>query len=112
VKVRDLAQLGPLLDRATAAGANEVEGLSLQKDDTAPEEARALAAAVRAARAKAEELARAAGLRLGEVLELSEGGRAPGPIPVRAMAMRGAGVPVAEGQIEVSAEVEMVFAVR
>jgi len=114
VKVRDLARLGPLLDRATAAGANEVEGLALQKDDTAPETARALAAAVHAARAKAEEMARAAGLRLGELLDLSEGRRAPGPgpFPVRAMAMREASVPVAEGQVEVSAEVELVFAVR
>lgn len=112
VKVRDLARLGPLLDRATAAGANEVEGLALQKDDTSPEAARALAAAVRVARAKAEEMARAAGVRLGEILELSEGGRAPAPVPLRAMAMREASVPVAEGQIEVGAEVELVFAVR
>jgi uncharacterized protein len=114
VKVRDLARLGALLDRATAAGANEVEGLALLKDDTSVESARALAAAVRAARAKAEEMARAAGLRLGDVLELSEGGRGPrpGPFPMRAAMARDDSVPVAEGQIEVSAEVEMVFAVR
>jgi uncharacterized protein len=113
VKVRDLAALGGLLDRVVAAGANEVQGLQFTKEDTTAEQGRALAAAVRAAHAKADEMARAAGLRLGELVELSEGVRAsPGPIvPMRAMSMaKSSGVAVQSGEIEVDAQVEAVFA--
>ncbi|MFL5272577.1 MAG: SIMPL domain-containing protein [Anaeromyxobacteraceae bacterium] len=113
VKVRDLAALGGLLDKVVAAGANEVQGLQFAKEDTTAEQGRALAAAVRAARAKAEEMARAAGLRLGELLELSEGVRSsPGPIvPMRAMSMaKSSGVAVQSGEIEIDAQVEAVFA--
>lgn len=113
-RVRDLSKLGGLLDRAVAAGANEIRGLAFLKDDTSPEQARALVAAVKAARAKAEEMARAAGVRLGELVDLSEGARGPGPVPVgRMMAMSVANeVPVEAGQVEVAAHVEAIFAVH
>lgn len=112
VRLRELDRLGALLDRAVAAGANEVEGPAFSRADPSPEEARALAAAVRAARAKAEELARAAGVRLGPVLELREGGAGPGPIPVvRALAAR-AEVPVSPGLLTVERSVELVFALE
>ncbi|HEX7623683.1 MAG TPA: SIMPL domain-containing protein [Anaeromyxobacteraceae bacterium] len=113
VNVRDLAKLGTVLDRALATGADEVESLSLTRADSSPERATALAAAVRAARAKAEVMAKAAGLRLGQVLELSEGARGPSPIPLRAtfVARAAGGVPIAEGQLEVEAQVELTFAV-
>ena len=57
-------------------------------------------------------MAQAAGLRLGQVLELSEGGRGPSPIPLRAgFVAQSAGIPIAEGQLEVEAQVELTFAV-
>jgi uncharacterized protein YggE len=101
-------------DRRVAAGANAVQGLAFARDDVAPEQARALADAVRSARTKAEEMARAAGVRLGDLLELSEGGRAaPGPIPLRRMAAAEASGPAIEsGQIEVTAEVDAVYAIH
>jgi len=113
VKVRDLTRLGALLDRAVAAGANEVDGPAFARADPAPEEARALAAAVRAARAKAEEMARAAGVQLGELLELRESrGWQPGPFPAVRMASAAAEVPVAAGQLTFESRVELVFVVR
>jgi len=113
VKVRDLAKLGPVLDGALAAGANEAESLALTRADPSAERASALADAVKAARAKAEVMAKAAGLRLGQILELSEGARGgPSPVPMRAsFADRAEGVPTAEGQLEVEAQVELTFAV-
>jgi uncharacterized protein YggE len=113
-KVRDLSKVGSLLDRAVAAGANEVQGLQFQKDDTSGDELRALAAAVKVARAKAEEIARAAGVQLGEILDVGEGARGPGPIRpmmMSAMAKR-SDVPVEAGELEVSAQVEVTFAIR
>jgi uncharacterized protein len=112
VRVRDLARLGALLDRAVAAGANEVDGPVFSRADPAAEQARALAAAVRAARTKAEEMARAAGVQLGELLELREGRSGqPGPIPVRMMSAS-AEVPISAGQMTFVMEVELVFALR
>jgi uncharacterized protein YggE len=113
VKVRELSRLGALLDRAVAAGANEVGGPAFSRADPAPEEARALAAAVRAGRAKAEEMARAAGVRLGALLELREGGRGrPGPLMTARALSAGAETPVAPGQIAFENQVEMVFALE
>ena len=115
-RVRDLSALGSLLDRAVAAGANEVEGLQLTRDDPRPEEARALAAAVKAARAKAEDIARAAGVQLGELLSVAETGEEPvRPVAFRAMAAGKAAaesVPVEAGTVEAVARVEAVFTLR
>ncbi len=114
-RVRDLGKVGPLIDRALAAGANEVEGLQLVRDDPREEEARALSIAVKAARSKAEEMARAAGVQLGEILTLTESGEEPGrPVAFRAMAMKesAGAVPVEAGEVESVARVELVFAIR
>jgi uncharacterized protein len=115
VKIRDLARVGTLLDAVVAAGANEVEGLSFQKDDASADESRARAEAVRAARTKAEEMAKAAGVQLGELLTLSEEVRAttPRPLAFRAMAVAASPtVPVEAGELEISAQVEAVYAIR
>ena len=115
VKVRDLARVGALLDAAVAAGANEVQGLEFLKDDLGPEESRARTEAVKAARAKAEEMAKAAGVELGELMDLSEGVRGPAPRPLMARAMALAPTsapPVEAGELEITAQVEAVYAIR
>jgi len=117
VTVRNLERLGPAIDRVTAAGANALRGLTFQKDDPNPERARALAAAYAAARAKAEALAKAAGVTLGDVLQLGESTQMP-PIPMPVdmrMSMaeaKDAGVPVSTGELEITATVEVVYAIR
>ncbi len=114
VTVRDLPRLGALLDQVVAAGSNSVDGLVLEKEDPSAERARALEAAVADARAKAAALAKASGATLGEVLQVSEG--APGPIPVQMQGMLRAraaeAVPIATGQLEVVATVDVTIAIR
>jgi uncharacterized protein len=115
VRVRDLRQLGPVLDQVVAAGSNEVSGLRLVKDDPSAEQQRALSDAVARAREKAEVIARAAGVTLGEIVSVTES--APGPpvpYPVRTLGMAEArgGAPVAEGELEFTAQVAVVFAIR
>jgi hypothetical protein len=116
VKVRDLARLGAVLDRVSAAGSNAVGALRMEKDDPTAERLQALAAAYRAARAKAEALARAAGVTLGELLSVSESSAAvPRPIPMaamRAVQAEDASVPVSEGEIVFAAQVDATFAIR
>jgi hypothetical protein len=113
VAVRDLAAVGQVLDAAVKAGANASRGLSFQKDDPSAERGRALSAAISAARAKAEVLARAAGRELGEVLEIAEGGARPVPVPAfRAMAATSDAAPIEGGELQFSAQVEVVYALR
>jgi uncharacterized protein YggE len=113
VTVRDIGKLGALLDQVVAAGSNSIVGLVLQKDDTSVEEARALEAAVADARAKAAVLAKAAGVTLGEVLQLGEGGRVPVPVMDGFVATRASReVPIATGQLEIAATVDVTYGIR
>lgn len=78
VDVRRLAQTGAVIDAALARGANEVHGLNFYLSNPAPARQTAIADGVARARADAEALARAAGGRVGQLLELSTA--APGPV--------------------------------
>jgi uncharacterized protein YggE len=114
VRGGDPARAGVALDAAMQGGANLVHSISFEKEDLSPERARALAAAVTAARGKAEALAAAAGRALGEVVAVSEAsGRAP-VVPFRKamVATEAAGAPLEAGELEVVAEVEVEFALR
>ena len=78
-RVRDLDRLGELLDGIAAAGANEVHGARMAASDPSAAEHAALESAVARARAKAEVLARAAGVTLGAVARVQEEGGWDGP---------------------------------
>lgn len=115
IRVRDLSKVGAVLDRVVQAGSNAVRGLSFERDDPSAARAEALGRAIAAARAKAEAMARAAGVALAEVIAIEEGGGVR-PVPVvRADALKATsaeGAPVAPGELEVSADVSMTFAIR
>jgi uncharacterized protein YggE len=117
VTVRDLSKLPQVLERVIAVGSNVLQGLSFERDDPAPAQAEALARAVQAARTKAEAMARAAGVTLGEPLAIEEGGgRVAPPVPwARAemmMAKDAGGAPVAAGELEIVATADVTFAIR
>ena len=88
VELRDLEQLGPLLERAVDAGVNQVSDPMLDSTRRKALEREAMAKAVEDARLNAETLARAAGTRLGPVRTLNGSASAP-PMPMyrRAMVM-------------------------
>lgn len=113
VRVRDVARLGEVLDAIVAAGANEINGIGFTRDDSSGSEDEARRAAVRDARHKAEILAEAAGLTLGPVLVLRDTPAPQGPRPMM-MEARGAAdaakVPIAAGEVAMTATVEMQFA--
>lgn len=71
VELRDLERLGPLLERAVSAGANQVGGARLDSSKRKDLEREALTKAVDDARLDADTLARAAGVKLGPVQSLS-----------------------------------------
>jgi uncharacterized protein YggE len=116
VKVRELPRLGPILDAVTAAGSNQVSALRMERLDPKPQQLEALALAYANAREKARAIAVAAAVELGELVHVSEGGASlrpmAGPMMARSMAADAAPAPVAEGELEYGARVEVVFAVR
>lgn len=112
VRVRELAGLGSVLDAALAVGANRFGGLQFALSDPAAlhDEARRLAVAD--ALARAQLYAEAAGVPLGPVTRIAEAGvaRPPQPPMLRSAEMAAdAGVPVAEGTLEVTAQVTVHF---
>lgn len=114
VRVRSFDRLGAVLDAIVVDGANMMNGLSFDIAERNELEQIARAQAVEAAREKAEVLAEAAGVTLGSVLTISEGGS--GPVPFAAdrgmMIETRSAVPVAGGEIDVRASVTMVFEIK
>ncbi len=115
VKVRDLDRLGDVLDGVVGAGANEVFGAQMSAADPSAAEHAALASAVAAARAKAEVLATAAGVKLGAVARIEEEadyGGAPMPKMRMMSAMAesaDAGTEVATGDLTVTRRIRAWF---
>jgi len=114
VKFDDLDRLGPGLDAIVSSGANQLYGISfsIAETDTLMMEART--DAVADARARAETLAAAAGVTLGRVLNINEGGGSyPQPVMyARAEAAFDSSVPVASGEQTISANVSMTFEIE
>ena len=113
IKVRDMAKLGELLDAMVASGSNAINGVSFIVSDADKRSDDARKAAVADARRKAELYATAAGVKLGKVLSMSEGGAAvPQPMyrmaPMAAMSAE-AMPPMLSGEETLSASVTIVY---
>ena len=111
VTVRKLADAGPILDAAVAAGANTVRGIRFSLADSATAQSQARASAVADALAKARQLASAAGIKLGPVLSIRESSISQ-PIPMRAMAARAESTPIEPGQLEITVSVDLRQAIQ
>ncbi|MEM8729059.1 MAG: SIMPL domain-containing protein [Pseudomonadota bacterium] len=111
LKVRTLPDLGPILDQVMAEGANEFNGLRFNVQNPKPLVDAARQAAVADAMDKAQLYATAAGVQLGALQSLSEQGGTPRPVMMEMAAARDASVPIAEGEVSVTASVTMVFAI-
>lgn len=110
VRVRDLSQLGTLLDASITDGANTLNGITFELASPRPVMDEARKAAVLDARARAELLAMAAGEVLGEVISISEQPNYNSPMPMfRADSAAAGGVPVASGQVGLMASVTVTY---
>ena len=113
VRVKDVANLGKVMDAIVNAGANEINGISFQREDGSDAEDDARRKAVADARHKAEILAEASGLTLGPVLSLRDTPQPEGPRPMMMearVADAGSGTPIAAGELSMSAQVEAEYA--
>lgn len=116
IKVRNIKNLGKILDNVITAGANQVNGISFSVGEPEPVLDTARKNAVLEAKRKAEIYANASGIKLGRVLFVNESS-AHYPQPVPMAAMRGgfaeaSSVPISAGEQELTATVSVGFAIE
>ncbi|MBC00667.1 MAG: hypothetical protein CML67_14125 [Rhodobacteraceae bacterium] len=113
VRVRDLANLGALLDAMVRDGANQVGGISFIVSDADSLKDEARKAAMADAMRKAKLYAEAAGVKLGRVLSINEqdfGGPRPQMMMARAeMAADGAPAPIEAGETSLQVRVNVTW---
>ncbi|HLY18887.1 MAG TPA: SIMPL domain-containing protein [Bryobacteraceae bacterium] len=106
----DLAKVGKVIDAGTQAGGNNVRGIEFLLKDETPVRARALHDAALKARASADAMAGALGLKVARVLSAEEGEPQVIRPMMRAMAMApgaSAATPIESGNIQVQASVTL-----
>jgi uncharacterized protein YggE len=109
VIVRTLTKVGPVIDAGVEAGANQVSGPSLVLSDQNALYRQAIGAAIGNARAKAQAIAKASGLALRRITNVTESG-GPTPLPIDAKAsLPATGPPIAPGTTLVQATLTVTF---
>jgi hypothetical protein len=113
IKTGGLANVGKLIDAAMQSGANTIHRLVFNLKDEHAAQLQALRLASTKARAKADEVAAALGLKIARVLSVTEGDRGIRPIVVpqargaQMEALAAAPTPVEAGTIEVRSSVTL-----
>ena len=113
--IRDLDRVGQVLQTALEAGANNVYSLAFAVDDPEPLWREARAKAVEDARQRAQTLAEAAGVELGKVVFIDEMTGGGGPIYRQGEfddEAASVAVPIQPGELELRAQVEVIFQIR
>ncbi len=117
VTVRDLTTIGAVLDAAVQAGANSIYGIQFDVEDREAAQQQAMTAAVENARERAEVLASAADVTLGEVISIQSYLGGSNPIPyggAYAMSadMATESVPVSTGEMQIMVDVSVVYEIQ
>ncbi len=119
-KIRELATLSDVIDAAAAAGGNSIVINSIQFmiDDTTPLQTQARSLAVKDAEAKAQTLAEASGVTLGEPITITESTYFEGPPIPFAMAEEAfddaarTATPIVAGELTVTVNVTVVYEIE
>ena len=117
VRVDDLAKLGEVMDASVGSGATSIHGLHFDLKDRAATEREALTRAVADAMARATAAAAGARRTVDRVVRIDEtamGGR-PQPFPAARMMAADAAAPptpVAEGELEIRAQVTLTAVIK
>jgi uncharacterized protein len=115
VTMSDLAKVGPVIDAATEAGANDVAGIAFTLRKDRPARDQALAEATREALSKAQVIARALGGRVLRIVEVQEEGiERPRPIYADQVQMRtmAAQTPIEVGSLDITSRVQLIAEVE
>lgn len=87
VKIRNFDKVGDIIARATALGANQVNGPDFMIDDIEKFRVQAREEAIKQAKEKAKLLSNQVGIKLGRIVNFSEGGSQYSPVPRYGMDM-------------------------
>ena len=115
VTVRDLSHLGSLLNTAVGAGANNINSITFDVADKTAAMEQARQKAMANANSLATELAKTAGVNLGEIQAISYSDNSP--LPYYGMGGGGAAapnasVPIQPGQTQISVTVSVTYALK
>lgn len=113
IKVREIEELGGVLDALAAAGANQIHGPSLEIGEPEPVMAEARQQALEKAQQRAETYAQGLGMKVRRIVSISENGDIAPPRPMMRAEMAGAradaSTPVSPGETTVSVNLDLVF---
>jgi uncharacterized protein YggE len=102
VRVRDISKVGEVLDTSVNLGVNEGGSILFTNDDASQAITQARIQAMENALSKGQTLAKAAGVKVGKVLEISEQNYSPRPVAMARMGMAmdssAKSVPIAAGE--------------
>ncbi len=121
VKLRDINKTGKLVDDAVSAGGNEtqIQGIAFTVENPDDAKAQAREKAVADAKQKAQTLAKAAGVQVGDVLQISESGYSPPMYDARSsFSGPNTGVaaspetPIQAGELDVSVGVSVTWSIK
>ncbi len=112
VRLEDVTRTGAVLDTLVGAGANQMNGIGFAIANPAPVLEKARSQAIADARARAQTYAQAAGVTLGPIVSISEGGGETAPRPMFRMMAMAAPTPIAPGEQSVTADVTVVWEIH
>ena len=115
VTMRDITKIGDILDAAVNAGANNIYGITFDVQDKEAAMATGRDQAMADAQTQAEQLATAAGVKLGDVQNISYYSSSPSPVYYDTKAAGvggGASVPVSPGQLTMTVSVNVLYGIR
>jgi uncharacterized protein YggE len=117
VTMRDITKIGAILDAAIGAGANNIYGITFDVQDKEAALATGRDQAMADAQTQAEQLAQAAGVKLGTVQSISYYSSSPSPIyydsKVAPAGVGGGGsVPISTGQLTLTVSVSVTYGIK
>lgn len=113
IRLHDVTKVAGVIDTLVGAGANDIGGISFMVSEASKLLDDARTEAIADARRKAEIYAKAAGVTLGEPLNISEGGSGPLTMPFRKMAAgMAAAAPIAQGEETLQISVNVSWAIK
>ena len=117
VTVRNIAEMGDLLDSAVNAGANNIWGITFDLEDKSDTTAQARSLALADAQEQAEALAAEAGITLGDITNISYSTGGYSPYPVYGVGGGGGAAAdtstsIVPGQISVSVSVYLSYQIK
>ena len=115
VTIRDLTKLGSLLNTAVGAGANSINSISFDVADKAAAMAQARQKAMTNASTLAAELAKTAGLKLGDIQSITYSDNSPMPyygMGGGSASAPNASVPIQPGQTQISVTVSVTYDIK